>query len=130
MFRRALDAVGHQKKRSLTRTFSARRLHTPLQFEVAPANRAQFKNAAGHVFQAGGVLYGEIATPISLPYSSLERDFCRRRQTRKKGAGDDISKRRPEIGDHDAREMAAKAPFLLASHQSRVSGDWVVVDAV
>ena len=85
MFRRALDAVGHQKKRSLTRTFSARRLHTPLQFEVAPANRAQFKNAAGHVFQAGGVLYGEIATPISLPYSSLERDFCRRRQTRQKG---------------------------------------------
>jgi len=39
VFRRALDAVGHQKKRSLTRTFSARRLHTPLHFEVAPANR-------------------------------------------------------------------------------------------
>jgi hypothetical protein len=65
-------------------------------------------------------------SPISLPYSGLERDFCRRRQTRKKGAGDDVSKRRPEIGDHDAREMAAKTAFLLASCQLRVSEDWVV----
>ena len=43
-----------------------------------------------------------------------------------KGAGDDVSKRRPEIGDHDAREMAAKTAFLLASCQLRVSEDWVV----
>jgi hypothetical protein len=71
-----------------------------------------------------------IGLAISLPYSSLERDFCRRRQTRKEGAGDDISKRKPEIGDHDAREMAAKTAFLLASCQLRVSEDWVVADAV
>ena len=33
---------------------------------------------------------------------------------------------RPEIGDHDAREMAAKTAFLLASYLLRVSEDWVV----
>src|SRR6516162_5514201 len=58
--------------------------------------------------------------------SSLERDFCRRRQTGKKGARGDVSKQRPEIGDHDAREMAAKTALLLASYQLRVSEDWVV----
>ena len=63
---------------------------------------------------------------ISLTYSSLERDFYRRRQTRKKGARGDVSKQRPEIGDHDAREMAAKTAFLLASYQLQVSEDWVV----
>src|SRR5262249_26020354 len=47
--------------------------------------------------------------------SSLERDFCRRRQTRQKGPDDDVSVQRPEIGDHDAREMAAKMGFLLPS---------------
>jgi hypothetical protein len=31
---------------------------------------------------------------------------------------------RPEIGDHDAQEMATKTAFLL-----RVSEDWVVADA-
>jgi len=67
---------------------------------------------------------------ISLTCSSLERDFCRRRQTRKKGARGDVSKQRPEIGDHDAREMAAKTAFLLASYQLQVSEDWVVADAV
>jgi len=55
---------------------------------------------------------------ISLTYSSLERDFYRRRQTRKKGARGDVSKQRPEIGDHDAREMAAKTAFLLAGYIS------------
>src|SRR6516162_7346018 len=53
--------------------------------------------------------------------SSLGRNFCRRRQTCKKGARGDVSKQRPEIGDHDAREMAAKTAFLLASYQLRVS---------
>jgi hypothetical protein len=43
-----------------------------------------------------------------------------------KGARGDVSKQRPEIGDHDAREMAAKMAFLLASCQLRVSEDWVV----
>jgi hypothetical protein len=63
---------------------------------------------------------------ISLTYPSLERDFYRRRQTRKKGTRGDVSKQRPEIGDHDAREMAAKKAFLLAGYQSHVSEDWVV----
>ena len=54
-------------------------------------------------------------------FSSLERDFCRRRQTRKKGARGDVSEQRPEIGDHDAREMAAKTAFLVASCQLRVA---------
>jgi hypothetical protein len=56
----------------------------------------------------------------------LDRDFCRRRQTRKKGAGSDVSEQRPEIGDYDAQEMAAKTALLLASYQLQVSEDWVV----
>jgi hypothetical protein len=67
------------------------------------------------------------------PLSSIgcrERDFARRRLTRQKGPEDDIAAQRPEIGDHDAREMAAKTAFLLASYQLRVSEDWVVADAV
>ena len=44
----------------------------------------------------------------------------------KKGPDDDVSVQRPEIGDHDAREMAAKAAFLLVSYLLRVSQDWVV----
>jgi hypothetical protein len=59
-----------------------------------------------------------------------ERDFCRRRLARRKRLKDDISAQRPEIGDHHAREMAAKAAFLLASYQLQVSEDWVVVCAV
>ena len=43
-----------------------------------------------------------------------------------KGARGDVSKQRPEIGDHDAREMAAKTAVVLASCQLRVSEDWVV----
>jgi hypothetical protein len=43
-----------------------------------------------------------------------------------KGAGDDVSKQRPEIGDRHSREMAAKTAFLLASRQSRVSADCLV----
>jgi hypothetical protein len=57
---------------------------------------------------------------ISLPYSSLERDFCRRRQAPQKGPEVDVSAQRPEIGDYHAREMAAKAAFLAASYQLRV----------
>ena len=60
----------------------------------------------------------------NLPSSSLERDFRRRRLARKKGRKDDVSAQRPEIGDHDALETAAKTAFLLASYQLRVSGDW------
>jgi hypothetical protein len=67
---------------------------------------------------------------IRLPYSSLERDFRRRRQAPRKRPEDDISEQRPEIGDHHAREMAAKKAFLFASYQLRVSEDWVVADAV
>jgi hypothetical protein len=59
---------------------------------------------------------------ISLTCSSLERDFYRRRQTRKKDARGGVSKQRPEIGDHDAREMAGKTAFLPASYQLQVSG--------
>src|SRR6516225_678592 len=66
----------------------------------------------------------------SPPSSSSERDFCRRRLAREKGPEDDVSAQRPEIGDHHTREMAAKTAFLLASYQLRVSGDWVVADAV
>ena len=61
---------------------------------------------------------------------SLERDFCRRRLARQKGPEGDVSAQRPEIADYLAREMAAKATVLLASCQSRVSEDWVVVGAV
>jgi len=63
---------------------------------------------------------------VSLPYSSLERHFCRQRQTNQKGSEDGVLAQRPEIGDHYTREMAAKMAFLLASHQLRVSEDWVV----
>ena len=65
-----------------------------------------------------------------LAVSSLERDFCRQRQTRQKGPQDEISAQRSEIRHHHTREMAAKAAFLLASCQLRVSEDWVVADAV
>ena len=41
--------------------------------------------------------------PPFLPSSSLERDFCRRRRTRKKRPEDDISEQRPEFGDYRAR---------------------------
>jgi len=44
----------------------------------------------------------------------------------KKTPEDDISAQRPEIGDHHAREMAAKAAFLLACVNIRVSEDCVV----
>jgi len=67
---------------------------------------------------------------ISLPYSSLERDFCRRRLARQKGPEGDVFAQRPEIRDHYTRELAAKTVFLLASCQLRVSEDWVVADAV
>ena len=57
---------------------------------------------------------------------SLERDFCRWRLARQEGPEDEISARRSEIGDHHAREMAAKAAFLLACVNIRVSEDCVV----
>ena len=38
----------------------------------------------------------------SLPSSSLERDFRRRRQAAQKRPGNDSSAQRPEIGDQDA----------------------------
>ena len=60
------------------------------------------------------------------PTCRQERDFCRRRLARRKRLRDDISAQRPEIGDHHAREMAAKAPFVLAGLNIRVSEDWVV----
>jgi hypothetical protein len=43
-----------------------------------------------------------------------------------KGAGDDVSKQRPEIGDRHSREMAAKAAFSFGDLDAWVSGDWVV----
>jgi hypothetical protein len=67
---------------------------------------------------------------IDPPSSSLERDFCRRRQTTQKGSEDDISAQRPEIRHHHTREMAAKTAFLLASYQLRVSEDWVAPRSV
>ena len=48
----------------------------------------------------------------------------------KTGPEGDVSARRPEIGDHHTREMAAKTAFLLASYELRVSEDWVVAEAV
>ena len=59
---------------------------------------------------------------ISLPYSSLERDFCRRRLARQKEPEGDVSAQSPEIGDHHTREMATKTAFLLASYQLRAPG--------
>src|SRR5262245_23089456 len=52
--------------------------------------------------------------------------FAARDRRRQTGPGDDISAQRPEIGDHHAREIAAKTAFLQASYQLRVSKDWVV----
>ena len=59
--------------------------------------------------------------PTSKPICDLpramncqERDFCRRRLARRKRLKDDISAQRPEIGDHLAREIAAKMAFVLA----------------
>ena len=40
------------------------------------------------------------------------------RQTYQKGQEDDISAQRPEIGDHHAREIAAKLAFLLADSEA------------
>ena len=68
----------------------------------------------------------DIMDDLSTPSPSLERDFCRRRQARQKRPEDDISEQRPEIGDHESREMAAKAAFLLAGLDELVSEDWVV----
>jgi hypothetical protein len=51
---------------------------------------------------------------ISLPYSSLERDFWRQRQPPRMRPEDDISEQRPEFGDYRAREMAAETAFVLA----------------
>jgi hypothetical protein len=48
------------------------------------------------------------------PTRRQERDFCRRRLARRKGLRDDVSAQRPEVGDHHAREMTAKAAFVLA----------------
>jgi hypothetical protein len=70
--------------------------------------------------------YSSLERRASPPSSSLERDFCRRRQTRQKGPEHDISAQRPEIGDYHVREMAAKTAFLLTNCQLRVSEDWVV----
>jgi hypothetical protein len=70
---------------------------------------------------------GELAPrilAINLPYSSLERDFCRRRLARRKRPEDDISEQRPKFGDYRAREMAAKTAFVLAGFNIRVSEDW------
>ena len=58
---------------------------------------------------------------VSLPYSSLERDFCRRRQTPRKRREDNISAQRPEIGDHHAREMAVGAQFGRVQASAKVS---------
>ena len=54
--------------------------------------------------------------PVEAPglASTWERDFARRRLTRQKEPEDDIAAQRPEIGDRHAREMAAKAAFVLA----------------
>jgi len=48
----------------------------------------------------------------------------------KKTPEDDISAQRPEIGDHHAREWAAKAAFLPVCVNIRVSEDWMVADTV
>jgi hypothetical protein len=47
----------------------------------------------------------------SLPSSSLEQDFCRRRLAHKKRPEGDVFAQRPEIGDHHTREIAAKGAF-------------------
>src|SRR6516162_4711841 len=49
--------------------------------------------------------------------ASLERDFCRRRRPRQKGPEDPISAQRPGIGDHQTRELAAKAAILPTRFQ-------------
>jgi hypothetical protein len=79
-----------------------------------------------------------IGLTIGMPYSSLdrhfrrrresdlkslERDFCRRRLARRKRLRDDISAPRPEIGDHHAREMAAKTAFSPTDLDAWVSVD-------
>jgi hypothetical protein len=49
--------------------------------------------------------------PHYLAASSLERGFLALETDAQKGPGDDVSKQRPEIGDHDAPEIAAKLPL-------------------
>jgi hypothetical protein len=79
-------------------------------------------SAIGHIGEIGAVaLACRMALARNLqsasPLSSIgrrERDFARRRLTRRKRLRDDISAQRPEIGDHHTREMAAKAAFVLA----------------
>ena len=62
----------------------------------------------------------------SLPYRVWNGIFAAGDRRLKKGPEVDVSAQRPEIGDHHAREIAAKTAFLVASCQLRVSEDWVV----
>jgi hypothetical protein len=55
---------------------------------------------------------------ISMPSSSLERDYCRRRLAHKRNL-------KTMFSDHHTREMTAKMACVLASYQLRVSEDWV-----
>jgi hypothetical protein len=59
---------------------------------------------------------------ISLPYSSLERDFCRRRQTCQKGPEDDISLARGcAVGaQHSQSPVDAKDGPVRNQHALRV----------
>ena len=93
---------------------------SPLPTRRASRQRPTFRpptrpGTGALLYQLERVLGAQANAPrtlaISLPYSSLERDFCRRRLARQKGSEDDVSAQRPEIGDHRTREMAAKRLF-------------------
>jgi hypothetical protein len=60
------------------------------------------------------------------PTCRQERDFCHRRLAPRKRLRDDISKQRLEIGDNDAREMAAKGAFPPVGFDIGVSADCLV----
>jgi hypothetical protein len=58
---------------------------------------------------------------INLPYASLERDFCRRRQTRQKGPEVDISAQRPENKVSTAQTGLIVAAMRMKSFLCKLS---------
>jgi hypothetical protein len=94
----------------------------------APFRRTSVTKTSSH-----GALYRVVPYPVqellarlTCPLRVWNGIFAAGDRRAKEGARGDVSTRRPEIGDHDAREMAAKTAFLLPSCQLRVSEDWLV----
>jgi len=78
--------------------------------------------------EAAGLRQCEARTPVSLPYSSLERDFCRQRQTRQKGLKT-MSPRRDRKSETATRE-APSAPIAQTTARPSSARQLVVGQAI